>query len=402
MAVNTAMNPTFRAFVKNPGTVTKPETYSEKITSPTTLFPFTSDKYSVYAGTCEADNPHVVNSANAEPTAVSVSPGETAPATVALPPVNIEVMSGTEAGANKGTAVEGATGVITDTGCGTTRSFTETPGGALPHPGLPFGKYSICIESPGKKWVDTFTNNTTAGPSPENWTEDGTHCRQSRDHLHGHQPERRTHSYEPHELRDLPMSPLPTQPGHLRDEHGFTLIELLVSMIMMVVLTLAAFSFLQFTTEDVSHITARVGVDQTGRTALERIMLELHSACVTTSVIPIQEKSTENEVKFTSQSGKESAFATVYEHVIIYTAASGGKEGTLVEKTYPSTGAVKEGIYPFSTTASSTTKLLTGIKQTEYGGVKTPVFQYYRYYKEGDTIPVGDTTLPLANSIPRR
>jgi type II secretory pathway pseudopilin PulG len=196
------------------------------------------------------------------------------------------------------------------------------------------------------------------------------------------------------------MSPLPTQPGHMRDEHGFTLMELLVSMVMMMVLILATFSFLQFTTEDASHITERVHVDQAGRTALERIMLELHSACVTTPVVPIQEKSTEKVIKFTSQSGKESAFATVDEREIIYTAASGSKEGTLEEKIYPSTGAEKEGIYPFSTTASSTTKLLTGVEQTEYSGAKTPVFQYYRYYKTGDTIPVGDSTLPYGELNP--
>lgn len=166
VAANTTMNPAFRTFGKA-------GTYSPKVTSPMTVFPFTSNKYSVYAGTCEADNPHVVNPANAEPTAVGVSSRETAKATAALPPVNIEVMSGTEAGAHEGTPVVNATGVVVDKGCGTTRSFTTGIGGVLPHPGLPFGKYTMCIESLGKKWEDKFTNSTTAGPSPENWTEDG-------------------------------------------------------------------------------------------------------------------------------------------------------------------------------------------------------------------------------------
>ncbi|HEY5044560.1 MAG TPA: carboxypeptidase-like regulatory domain-containing protein [Solirubrobacteraceae bacterium] len=169
MAVNTAMSPTSRTFPK-----VWTGTYTEKLSSPKTIFPFTSNKYSVYAGTCEADNPHVVNSANAEPTAIGVSPGETAKPTVGLPPVNIEVMSGTEAGANKGTPVVGATGIITDKGCGTTRSFTTAAGGVLPHPNLPFGKYTLCVESAGRKWESNeFANNTTAGPFPENWTEDG-------------------------------------------------------------------------------------------------------------------------------------------------------------------------------------------------------------------------------------
>jgi Tfp pilus assembly protein PilV len=166
VAGNTTMNPAFRTF----GTV---GTYKEEVTSPKSVFPFASSKYSVYAGTCEADNPHVVNSANAEPTAVSVLAGKTAKATVALPPVNVEVMSGTEAGANKGTAVVGATVVITDTGCGTTRSFTTETGGVLSHPDLPFGKYSMCVSSVadgGRKWEGTFENNTTSGPSSTTWT----------------------------------------------------------------------------------------------------------------------------------------------------------------------------------------------------------------------------------------
>jgi prepilin-type N-terminal cleavage/methylation domain-containing protein len=185
---------------------------------------------------------------------------------------------------------------------------------------------------------------------------------------------------------------------HLRSEHGFTLIELLISMVMMTVLTLATFSFLQFTTEDVSHITDRVHVDQTGRTALENIMLELHSTCVTTPVIPIQEGSTENIVKFISESGSESTFTILHKHEIIFTPAAGTTEGTLIEKSYPSTGGTAPN-YTWSATPT-TTKLLTGIKRTEYGGTTTPVFQYYRYYKEGDAIPTGDATLPYGEINP--
>jgi prepilin-type N-terminal cleavage/methylation domain-containing protein len=188
------------------------------------------------------------------------------------------------------------------------------------------------------------------------------------------------------------------QPPRISDEHGFTLIELLISMVMMTVLTLAAFSFLQFTTEDVSHITDRVHVDQTGRTTLENIMLALHSTCVTTPVIPIQEGSNENVIKFISESGSTSTFAILHKHEIIFTAPTGTAEGTLIEKVYPSTGGTAPN-YIWSTTAT-TTKLLNGIKRTEYGGTTTPVFQYYRYYQEGDTIPTGHTTLPYGEINP--
>ncbi len=184
--------------------------------------------------------------------------------------------------------------------------------------------------------------------------------------------------------------------SRLRDEHGFTLIELLVSMLVMIVVTMAAFSFLQFTTEDVSHITARVNVDQEGRTALENIMLRLHSACIAQEVNPVLPASSPTALKFTSQAGSEPAFATVYAHEIIYNES----EGTLIEKTYPSTGPETEGNYPFSTTASSTKRLLTGVRQTTYEGKKTPIFQYYRYYRKGDKGPKGESEPPYGELDP--
>jgi prepilin-type N-terminal cleavage/methylation domain-containing protein len=185
-----------------------------------------------------------------------------------------------------------------------------------------------------------------------------------------------------------------------REQRGVTLIELLVAMIMTLVLSLAAFSILEFATADVSRITSRVHADQTGRTALEKLMLQLHSSCVALEVNPIVEGSNNEKIKFVSASGKESAFATseVFMHEIIYNKA----EGTLIEKTYVSTGPESKGNYPFSTTVSTTTKLLKGVKQTvNTKKEEIPVFQYYRYYKTGDMIPEGDKELPYGELNPK-
>ena len=126
------------------------------------------------------------------------------------------------------------------------------------------------------------------------------------------------------------MSPLGTQPLRVSGEHGFSLIELLVAMIMGLVISLAAFSILEFTTSDVSRITARAHVTQTGRVALEKLMLQLHSACVSVNVNPIQAKSTGTTLKFVSETSPvnsnnepTSSFATVKEHEIVYTPPSG-------------------------------------------------------------------------------
>jgi prepilin-type N-terminal cleavage/methylation domain-containing protein len=176
----------------------------------------------------------------------------------------------------------------------------------------------------------------------------------------------------------------------LRSEDGFTLIELLVAMALGTILLLAAFSFLEFTTSDVSRINARAQVDRTGRTALENIMLELHSACVAPRTIPIQPGSTANTLWLISETSPlntngepVSALATVKLHDITYTPASGKAQGTLTERSWPSSGPVSH--YTFNTAATPTVrKLLTGVKQS--GELEsTPIFQYYRYYHEGDT-----------------
>lgn len=156
-----------------------PGSYSTTVTSPRTIFPFKT-KYTVYAGTCEADLP----SANGVPPVASeepeVAPGSTTAATVRLGPVNIKVMSGFSSGASQGEAIGGATGYTNDTGCAVKRTFTTNstaPIGAMPHPGLPFGKYTMCVGATiagvEKKWEGEFANGVN-GPSSTPWTNGGT------------------------------------------------------------------------------------------------------------------------------------------------------------------------------------------------------------------------------------
>jgi prepilin-type N-terminal cleavage/methylation domain-containing protein len=195
------------------------------------------------------------------------------------------------------------------------------------------------------------------------------------------------------------MSSPRAQRPSLRREDGFTLLELLVSMLAGTVLTMAAFSFLIFTGEDVSHITARVSVDQTGRVALQNIVSQLHDACEAPSITPIQEGSTGSIIKFLSNYGEQSSLPLKL-HEIVYTPASGNKEGTLVEKVYERTG----GTAPKYTWSSSptTTTLLSSVRQTQFGSeTPTAVFQYFRYYQSTDSIPTGDTSIPYGELNPK-
>jgi prepilin-type N-terminal cleavage/methylation domain-containing protein len=185
-----------------------------------------------------------------------------------------------------------------------------------------------------------------------------------------------------------------------RAQHGYTLMEVLIAMVIGVIVSLAAFSFLDFTSADVSRITERVHVTQTGRTAFEKIMLQLHSVCVAGEVNPIQEASGENVISFVSQYGTEASFPTVEQHVITYTPASGPSEGTLTEKTFKSTSAESAGNYQFSTTPASSTPLLTGVRRTVREGKEVPIFQYFRYYRKGDKGPKGETEPPYGEIDP--
>ncbi|HEY2141255.1 MAG TPA: hypothetical protein VGG98_04265 [Solirubrobacteraceae bacterium] len=171
VAFNSLMSPP--AF-RHSGTL---ETYANKIKSPTSVYPFAETAhYSVYAGTCEQNNPVAVNSSNSPPTAVSVQSGKTTVAKVTQPPINIRVMSGTAPGkATEGVKVENAIGTLVEpaepNGCGATHKFKTTKEGALPHPGMPFAEYTLCVTggttgvAAKRKYVTTFENDTPAGPS---------------------------------------------------------------------------------------------------------------------------------------------------------------------------------------------------------------------------------------------
>lgn len=161
------------------------ESYAETVKSTTTVFPFAGEgKYAVYAGTCEANNPQTVNPENGPPPTISVPPEGVGVQTVTQPPVKFRVMSGTKAGkATEGVAVENAVGTLEEpkepNGCGTLRHFKTTKEGGLPHLGMPFGEYTLCVTggvsggnngatkglAKERRYTTTFENDTPAGPS---------------------------------------------------------------------------------------------------------------------------------------------------------------------------------------------------------------------------------------------
>ncbi len=137
------------------------ETYSTLI-EPNNIFPFTT-KYTVYAGSCEADLP-TRNGQSSNPE-VLVPAGEPAPVSVPLAPIDIKVLE------SKGVpaAIQNATVILEDTGCSAVRKLATTSAGALNRPGMPFGTYSLCVTAAvgGKQREDTVSvDNDIASGTP--------------------------------------------------------------------------------------------------------------------------------------------------------------------------------------------------------------------------------------------
>lgn len=191
--------------------------------------------------------------------------------------------------------------------------------------------------------------------------------------------------------------------GKLREERGFTLIELLVAMSLGILVSGIALSLLNFTTADVTRISERVHVDQTARTALEKLMLALHTSCLTAKSDPVRPGTSATKLKFLSETSAENehgepsaALPTIRLHEVVYTAGSGKTEGTLTENSWPSTGVPPSYVFN-EKEAPTKRKLLTGLQQTENAKKElVPIFQYYRYYKETDAKPTLGVLYPVA------
>jgi type II secretory pathway pseudopilin PulG len=189
----------------------------------------------------------------------------------------------------------------------------------------------------------------------------------------------------------------------IRDDRGFTLMELLVSMLTATIVVGALFSILTISTGQTTLIADKVQANQLGRTAMTRIVDELHSSCLAAGFAPIQEKSNENELIFKNAYSEEAVLPNtkaaeeksktgtgVFEHQIVWNSSA----KTLTDFVYKSTsGEGPEAVLPTPDYSSTTHEaanaepkkgvlLASNVTQTEEsGGAKIPIFTYYRYSK---------------------
>lgn len=154
----------------------------------------------------------------------------------------------------------------------------------------------------------------------------------------------------------------------IRDESGTTLVELLVATTAGVVVLFAISAMIIVSLRETDRVNTHVDATQRGRTVLNKVIEELHSACIAPEIAPVKEKSTGTMLEFIHQTGSAVAPAPILSKVTL----SGG---TVSQSNYSSTGG-SAPTWTFSETPSSTEQLMTNISPT------TPsksIFSYYSY-----------------------
>ena len=349
-----------------------PGTFASTVKA-TGLFPFTSS-YAVWAGTCDANNP----GSGLALGSYTVPVGQTAPTaanvTLQLPSLNITVWKGTSSGSNGG-ASSGATVKLVDEDCpeaGTQTYTTNSSGKLATFPGMPWGRYDICVSGPSSSGTRrlNFDNVDIKNPSSP---------------VGGHRlPAQRHH--------DQPLL-LMERLARIRDDQaGFSLIELLVSMLIGMVVLFGILAIVDGTTRSSARTTARVTANQTARPALTKIIDELHSSCISPDLAPVQAGSSDTALTFIYSTDR--GVAPVPEQRKIELTTVGGV-GTIDETRY----AYAAGIAPTWTFAptGTTTRMVTGVTAATTSGTTTvPLFRYYAYNPSTATVSTTPLTTPLS------
>jgi prepilin-type N-terminal cleavage/methylation domain-containing protein len=160
----------------------------------------------------------------------------------------------------------------------------------------------------------------------------------------------------------------------LRHERGFTLPEVLVALTIGLILSIAAFSLVEFVMKRAGDVAARVDTSQRARTAMDQITRQLRGqVCLSTDVNPIvagDGDSAEFYVDFGDQSDPN---VPPERHLLKFDST----KQTITETTYTGTSnGASPPVFTYDTSKPMRVRtLLTNV--TRYNG--TPIFQYYGF-----------------------
>jgi Tfp pilus assembly protein PilW len=154
----------------------------------------------------------------------------------------------------------------------------------------------------------------------------------------------------------------------LRDERGMTLIELLIASTAGVVVMTGIVLTMIVTMRETNRVAGHVEANQNARITMTKVLNQLHSACIAPQITPVQEESTGTMLSFIHQSGAAVAPTPVLSKVSLTGT-------TLSQSDYAVTGGTAPK-WTFSTTASSTVQLMTGVSPIS---ATVPIFSYFAY-----------------------
>jgi len=171
----------------------------------------------------------------------------------------------------------------------------------------------------------------------------------------------------------------------IREERGVTVVELVVSTLAGMTVFLGLTMVVLGSMHQTNRVSKHVHATQDARTVLHRIVTELHSACVSADVAPIQEKSSGSSLVFVYQTGSAAALTPVLRQITL-------TSGNLTLTTYNSTSGSTPK-WTFSTTPASTRTLLTGVSAVSES---VPLFRYYKY--ENGLVSSTPLAVPLSST----
>lgn len=175
----------------------------------------------------------------------------------------------------------------------------------------------------------------------------------------------------------------------VRDESGFTLIELLVSMLIGIIVVIAALNLMDVGARSSTRTVTRVDVTQRGRTVLAEVQRRLRSqVCLDPDTPPIT-SGDNNTVKYYSDTDGDAYFAPQW-HWLWFDSTWKGGRGAIRESVYRADQTATTGP-PFTFTSAPTTRVLAEDVALQ------PNTNFLRYYAYNAT----DTALstPLDTNI---
>lgn len=176
----------------------------------------------------------------------------------------------------------------------------------------------------------------------------------------------------------------------MRDERGFSLAELLVSMGAALVVMTGVVTLTTTVMHSEARTVNRVQAASLARPAMTRIAQELHSACVTSHIVPVRTGSTGTSISFLSKSGSGPS-PTPDLHTI---SLSGS---TLTESVFRANSATPPDYGGFTTQIKGPTRLLYNVVAP--GGV---IFRYYDFVTGTGLLNTTPLAVPLTDTTSAR